>query len=76
MAKKSMLALPAQAKQDVKTVAGILDRWTTGVEDLTKDVFSWAKRHKFLIILAVGAVAFYRYWLMEPEDSEESEDFS
>lgn len=74
-AKKSMLALPAQAKADVKTVTGILDRWAVGVEDIIKDVFEWAKKHKVLVLVVIGLLAAKRYWLDEqPEDTEE-EDF-
>ena len=69
------LALPPQAQQDVKTIAKIMDRWAVGVEDVSKEVFTWAKKHKFLILLGVGIVAFYRYWLMEPEQTTEEESF-
>jgi hypothetical protein len=73
--KKTMLALPAQAKQDVKTVTGILDRWAVGVEDIIKDVFEWAKKHKVLVLVVVGLIAAKRYWLDEQPDETQDEDF-
>lgn len=73
MPKKSMLELPAQAGKDIKTVSGILEKWSGGVEDVMKDTFSWVKRHKMLVILVIGLIAFKRYWL---DEQTEEEDYS
>ena len=62
------LALPEKAGEDIKTITGILDKWATGAEDVMKDTFGWAKKHKLLVLFFVGCVALYRYWLSEGEE--------
>ncbi len=72
--KLNPLQLPAQAGRDIKTVTGVLDRWAIGIEDVLKDAFDWAKKHKFLVLVVIGLIAMKRYWLDEPTDSEDEED--
>jgi hypothetical protein len=71
--KKDQLALPAQAKKDFKTVQGVLDRWAVQIEDIIKDVFEWAKKHKLLVIVVIGIIALKRYWLDEEKDYDDEE---
>lgn len=76
MAKKknAVLALPEQAGQDIKTVSGILTKWSGEVEGLMSDVFAWAKEHKFLVALGVGLLLMKRYWIDEQKESD-NDDF-
>ena len=76
MAKKKILALPAQAGKDIKAVTGIFDRWAVGAEEVVKDVFGWAKKHKFLVVAVIGLIAIKRYWLDDDDEESEDEDYS
>ena len=71
---KKKLQLPAQAGKDIKTVTNILDRWASGAEDIMKDIFTWGKKHKFLVVVVVALIALKRYFLDEPTETQE-EDF-
>ncbi len=73
--KKELLALPAQAGQDLKTVSGIVAKWTKEVEELVADIFEWGKKHKFLVALGIGLLFLKRYWLDEQEEEAEDEDY-
>lgn len=69
--KKALLELPANAKADIKTVSGILDKYAGETEEVIKGAFAWAKKHKLLIAVAAGFVFLWRYWLAE----QSGEDF-
>jgi len=72
--KSTMLALPAKAKQDAKTVAGILDKWTEGVEDIIKETLSWVKKHKILVLLGLGVYLFFRWGFGDEQPKEQYDD--
>lgn len=72
---KALATVPAQMKQDVKTVAGVLDRWATEFEDLTKDVFGWVKKHKLLAAVVLAVFFGLRYLWGEPEKTTKEEDY-
>lgn len=65
-----MLKLPAQASKDIHTLQGIFDKWASGAEDVMKDAFGWAKKHKFLVLVVIALIAIKRYWLDEPKSEE------
>ena len=72
--KKNVLALPAQAGKDVKTLSNIVERWASQVEEVAEDVFAWAKKHKYLVILGVGLFALKRYWIDEQVEREDEDE--
>lgn len=73
MGRRKLLQLPAQASKDVKTISGILDKYATEAEEVIKDVFAWAKKHKFLVAFVVALLALKRYFLDFPEEKGEED---
>ncbi len=70
--KRELLALPGNAKKDLKTIAGIMDKYAGEAEDVIKDAFAWVKKHKLLVAVAAGLLFLWRYWLAEqPENSDD-----
>lgn len=77
MAKKKKVStelVPTQMKDDIQSLKGIVGRLNDQLEGLVKETFSWVKSHKFLVVLTVATVAFFRYWL-EEEETKEEDDF-
>lgn len=72
--KEQLLQLPVKAGEDIKTIGGILSHWSGELEGLGKEVFTWVKGHKFLVILLVGIAAFCKYFLAETESKRNVEE--
>lgn len=67
--RKSLLELPANAKADIKTLSGILDKYAGEAEEVIKGAFTWGKKHKVLLAFVAGLVILWRYWLAEPQNN-------
>lgn len=68
---KDALMLPDSIKADAKTMGSIMNRWSKHAEDVTEEVFSWGKKHKFLVIFVVGITFFFKYLFDEKEKKED-----
>lgn len=73
--KKQLLQLPDKAQTDIKTISGIVGHWSEELEGLGKEVFTWAKAHKFLLTIIILVVGFCKYFLAETESKREDEDY-
>lgn len=73
--KKALLQLPDKAGQDFKTIQGIVGHWSEELEGLGKEVFTWAKAHKFFLVVIALVVGFCKYFLAETENKREDEDY-
>ena len=73
--KKALLQLPEKASSDIKTLSGIVGHWSEELEGLGKEVFTWAKAHKFLLVVIVLVVGFCKYFLVETESKGDEEDY-